>query len=111
MPTEDAQCVFAEAPAGLCTPPRDEAAGEACTVAASLGTLTAADLLDSRTAVRFSMAAPQLAQSHEWQNGRYVAITWPNILPPDWACKLTLQQALDSLSASARLPEFCINEW
>lgn len=79
--------------------------------AAPNSALAAGDLISSRTAVRFSLAAPQLAQSHEWRNGGYVPITWPNILPPDWACSLTLQQAVDSLSACARLPEFCINEW
>jgi hypothetical protein len=67
-------------------------------------------LLDCHTVVEFNVPTAMLAQRWEWQEGRYVPITWPNILFPELQCKLTLQQGLDHVSECARLPDVCINE-
>jgi hypothetical protein len=88
----------------------ETAAKESVGICAQRTNITPDDILSSGVIVEFIVSDRHLCQTHESIQGQYVAITWPNILPPAWACDLTLQQALIGISTNIRLPEVCINQ-
>ena len=72
--------------------------------------ITADDITAQEVVVEVIVATTRLAQTHEWTSGRYLPISWPNILSPDWSQDLDMQDATMGVSATVRLPDVCINQ-
>ena len=67
------------------------------------------DLLNGHVAVEFATCDWKLCQTHECTDGMFAPISWPNILPPNWSCEVSVKEALLGISSSVRAPEVCIN--